>query len=74
MPYELEFQANIQQAMTYERKAEGEAIVELLEDMLEDDKNEILDQVYYALAEVTRRENERRGYVLPREICVHERW
>ena len=61
VPYELEFQANIQQAMTYERKGgSSEAIVELLEDMLEDDKNEeYLDQVYYALAEVALEERMR---------------
>ena len=54
VPYELEFQANIQQAMTYEREGgSSEAIVELLEKMLDDDKNEeYLDQVYYALADV----------------------
>lgn len=54
VPYELEFQANIQQAMTYERAGgSSEAIVELLEKMLDDDKNtEYLDQIYYALADV----------------------
>ena len=54
VPYELEFQANIQQAMTYESKGgSSEAIVEMLEKMLDDKKNEeYLDQVYYALAEV----------------------
>ena len=62
-PYELEFQAKIQQAMTYERAGGNSApIVELLEDMLDDDKNtEYLDQVYYALGEVAledRRRNE----------------
>ena len=46
--YEWVFQGNIQQAMTYERRnGNSEAIVELLEDMLEDSKNEeFLDQVY----------------------------
>ena len=40
--------------MTYERRnGNSEAIVELLEDMLEDSKNEeFLDQVYFALGEV----------------------
>ena len=54
VPYELEFQANIQQAMTYERKGgSSEAIVELLEKMLNNKKNEeYLDQIYYALADV----------------------
>ena len=38
-PYELEFQAKIQQAMTYQRKGgHSDPIVELLEDMLDDDK------------------------------------
>ena len=52
--YEWVFQGNIQQAMTYERSnGNSDAIVELLEDMLADDKNEeYLDQVYFALGEV----------------------
>ena len=52
--YEWVFQGNIQQAMTYERSnGNSDAIVELLEEMLEDDKNEeYLDQVYFALGEV----------------------
>ena len=47
VPYELEFQANIQQATTYDRKGgSSEAIVEMLEKMLDDKKNEeYLDQV-----------------------------
>ena len=72
VPYELEFQANIQQAMTYERKAgSSDAIVDLLEDMLNDKKNiEYLDQVYYALAEVAL-EDRMRGegiYYLERSV------
>ena len=60
-PYELEFQAKIQQAMTYERAGGNSApIVELLEDMLDDDKNtEYLDQVYYALGEVALEDRRR---------------
>jgi len=60
-PYELEFQAKIQQAMTYERSGGNSApIVELLEDMLDDDKNtEYLDQVYYALGEVALEDRRR---------------
>jgi len=59
--YEWVFQGNIQQAMTYERRnGNSEAIVELLEDMLEDDKNEeFLDQVYYALGEVALEDRRR---------------
>lgn len=60
-PYELEFQAKIQQAMTYQRKGgHSDPIVELLEDMLDDDKNqEYLDQIYFALAEVALEDRQR---------------
>lgn len=60
-PYELEFQAKIQQAMTYKRKGgHSDPIVELLEDMLDDDKNkEYLDQIYFALAEVALEDRQR---------------
>lgn len=59
--YELEFQANIQQAMTYDRKGgSSEAIVEMLEKMLDSDKNkEYLDQIYYALADVALEDRQR---------------
>ena len=59
--YEWVFQGNIQQAMTYERRnGSSEAIVELLEDMLEDKKNEAyLDQVYFALGEVALEDRRR---------------
>ena len=59
--YEWVFQGNIQQAMTYERRnGNSEAIVELLEDMLEDSKNEeFLDQVYFALGEVALEDRRR---------------
>ena len=59
--YEWVFQGNIQQAMTYERRnGNSEAIVELLEEMLEDDKNEeFLDQVYFALGEVALEDRRR---------------
>ena len=59
--YEWVFQGNIQQAMTYERRnGNSEAIVELLEDMLEDKKNEAyLDQVYFALGEVALEDRRR---------------
>ena len=59
--YEWVFQGNIQQAMTYERRnGNSEAIVELLEDMLDDKKNEeFLDQVYFALGEVALEDRRR---------------
>lgn len=51
-PYELEFYSKIKQAMAFDRRdGNSDPIIELLEDMLEDDKNEIYqDQIYYALA------------------------
>jgi len=60
-PYELEFQSKIQQAMTYERReGNSDPIIELLEEMLDDDKNtEYLDQIYYALAEVALEDRKR---------------
>ena len=59
--YEWVFQGNIQQAMTYERRnGNSDAIVELLEDMLDDKKNEAyLDQVYFALGEVALEDRRR---------------
>ena len=73
VPYELEFQANIQQAMTYERKGgSSESIVELLEKMLNDDKNlEYLDQVYYALAEVALEDRMRNEGIYYLERAVY---
>ena len=48
------FQGNIQQAMTFDRRnGNSKAIVELLEDMLEDNVD-YLDQVYYAWAKWLR--------------------
>ena len=51
-PYELEFYSKIKQAMAFDRRGgNSDPILELLQDMLEDDKNEIYqDQIYYALA------------------------
>jgi tetratricopeptide (TPR) repeat protein len=51
-PYELEFYSKIKQAMAFDRRdGNSDPIIELLEDMLDDDKNEIYqDQIYYALA------------------------
>ena len=59
--YEWVFQGNIQQAMTFDRRnGNSKAIVELLEDMLEDKKNvDYLDQVYYALGEVALEDRRR---------------
>ncbi|MGB2015698.1 MAG: hypothetical protein ACPHSF_09535, partial [Flavobacteriales bacterium] len=59
--YEWIFQGNIQQAMTFDRRnGNSKAIVELLEDMLEDKKNvDYLDQVYYALGEVALEDRRR---------------
>lgn len=51
-PYELEFYAKIKQAMAFDRRGgNSEPIIELLEDMLDDGKNEVYqDQIFYALA------------------------
>ncbi len=53
-PYEMEFQARMQQALAYDRRGgRSEEIRELFFDMLEDDKNEeYRDQVFYALAQI----------------------
>lgn len=53
-PYEMEFQARMQQALAFDRRrGDSEEIVELFFDMLEDDKNEAYrDQIYYALAQI----------------------
>ena len=53
-PYEMEFQARMQQALAYDRRGgRSEEIRELFFDMLEDDKNEeFRDQVFYALAQI----------------------
>ena len=76
VPYELEFQANIQQAMTYDRKGgSSEAIVEMLEKMLDDKKNEeYLDQVYYALADVALEDRKRNEgiYYLERSVYTSQ--
>ena len=53
-PYEMEFQARMQQALAFDRRrGDSEEIKELFFDMLEDDKNEAYrDQIYYALAQI----------------------
>jgi tetratricopeptide (TPR) repeat protein len=60
-PYELEFYSKIKQAMAFDRRGgNSEPIVLLLEEMLEDAKNDIYqDQVYYALAELALEERRR---------------
>ena len=60
-PYELEFYAKIKQAMAYDRRGgNSEPIIEELEDMLEDGKNETyLDQIYFALAVLALEERRR---------------
>ncbi len=73
--YEWVFQGNIQQAMTYERRnGNSEAIVELLEEMLDNKKNdEFQDQIYYALGEVAledRRRDESFG-LFEQSVAAH---
>ena len=73
--YEWVFQGNIQQAMTYERRnGNSEAIVELLEEMLDNKKNdEFQDQIYYALGEVAledRRRDEAFG-LFEQSVAAH---
>jgi tetratricopeptide (TPR) repeat protein len=53
-PYEMEFQARMQQALAYDRRGgRSEEIRDLFFDMLDDDKNEeYRDQVFYALAQI----------------------
>ena len=53
-PYEMEFQARMQQALAFDRRrGDSQEIKELFFDMLEDDKNEAYrDQIYYALAQI----------------------
>ena len=60
-PYELEFYAKIKQAMAFDRReTDSEPIIELLEEMLEDDKNAIYqDQIFYALATLALEERRR---------------
>ena len=60
-PYELEFYAKIKQAMAFDRRGgNSEPIVDLLDEMLDDDKNEIYrDQIFYALATLALEERRR---------------
>ena len=60
-PYELEFYSKIKQAMAFDRRGgNSEPIIVLLDDMLDDDKNEIYrDQIFYALATLALEERRR---------------
>lgn len=60
-PYEMAFNAKINLAKTYNAKSSNRSmIVKKLEKMLRDDKNEeYLDQVYYALAEIYLKDNQK---------------
>ena len=53
-PYEMEFQARMQQALAFDRRrGDSMEIKELFFEMLEEDKNEAYrDQIYYALAQI----------------------
>ena len=53
-PYEMEFQARMQQALAFDRRrGDSMEIKELFFDMLEEDRNEdYRDQIYYALAQI----------------------
>ena len=67
-PYEMEFQARMQQALAYDRRGGmSEEVRELFFDMLDDDKNEeYRDQVFYALAQIELEElnrDEGMGYL-----------
>ncbi|MDG2209777.1 MAG: hypothetical protein P8K81_07295 [Flavobacteriales bacterium] len=60
-PYELEFYSKIKQAMAFDRRGgNSEPIIELLVELLDDDKNEIYrDQIYFALATLALEERRR---------------
>ena len=60
-PYEMAFNAKINLAKTYDAKSSNRSmIVKKLKKMLRDDKNEeYLDQVYYALAEIYLKDNQK---------------
>ena len=74
-PYEMEFQARMQQALAYDRRGgRSEEIRELFFDMLEDDKNEeYRDQVYYALAQIELEElNREEGMEFLRDALAED--
>ena len=60
-PYEMAFNAKINLAQTYDAKSSNRSmIVKKLNKMLKDDKNEeYLDQVYFALAEIYLKDNQK---------------
>lgn len=58
--YEMEFYANINQALAVNNKVNTAAIKAKLNKMLKDDKNkEFFDQIYYAFAEIELKERNR---------------
>lgn len=58
--YELQFNAKISLAKTFETKQNSDYIISLLEKMLSDDKNkEYKDQIYFAIAEVYEKANKK---------------
>jgi tetratricopeptide (TPR) repeat protein len=58
--YEMEFYANINQALAVNNKINTAAIKAKLNKMLKDDKNkEFFDQIYYALADIELKERNR---------------
>jgi tetratricopeptide (TPR) repeat protein len=58
--YEMEFYANINQALAVNNKVNTAAIKAKLHKMLKDDKNkEFFDQIYYALADIELKERNR---------------
>lgn len=74
-PYEMEFQARMQQALAYDRRGgRSEEIRELFFDMLDDDKNEAYrDQVYYALAQIELEElNREEGMAYLRDALAED--
>lgn len=60
-PYEMAFQAKINQALAFKGGKRSEAIKQDLRAMLKDEKNkEYLDQIYYALANIEKQEGDTR--------------
>ncbi len=60
-PYEMEFNAKINIAKTYDSQgsASTKEIMKILEKMLKDEKNEdYFDQIYYTMAEIALKEND----------------
>ena len=64
-PYEMAFQAKINMARSFDATTgDKEQILKILTKMLKDSKNkEFLDQIYFALAEVALRANDKEGAI-----------